>query len=220
MHRSVYGERHVNTADALDVLVGVHLAAGDAAAVDSISALALELRRSQFAPPHRQLAFSLGQRGRALIMRGDLAAAESLLREAVAMEEALEGTGTMAYVARDFELADVLHAAGRYEEAEARLRTVLAWWTEQYGADYPITVRREGALAVVLRDAGRFSEAEQILLGRYRRLAAPGHVSADGGGSGGVSRAVGSLVDLYAAWGRTDLAARYRALLSDTLTGG
>jgi serine/threonine-protein kinase len=217
MHRSVYGERHVNTADALDVLAGVHLAAGDAPAADSISALALELRRSQFAPPHRQLAFSIGQRGRALILREDLAAAESLLREAVAMEEELDGAGTMAYVARDFELADLLHAAGRYEEAEARLRTVLAWWTEHHGADYPITVRREAALAAVLRDAGRFSEAEEILLARYRRLAPSDDVDAADGGQGDVSGALGTLVDLYTAWGRTDLAARYRALLPDTL---
>jgi serine/threonine-protein kinase len=219
VHRAVYGERHTNTADALDVLAGVHVAAGDAPAADSISALALELRRSQFAPPHRQLAFSIAQRGEVLTIRGDFVAAERLLREAVAMEKELEGTGTMAYMAREFALAALLHATGRYEEAELHLRTVLAWWTEHYGADYPITVETEAALATVLRDAGRFTEAEELLLTRYRRLAAPDDVDSAGGGQGDVGRALEALVDLYAAWGRTDLAARYRALLPDTLKG-
>ncbi len=88
---------------------------------------------------------------------GDAPAAENHYRTAIAIDD-------LFYPAK-MNLAVLLNAQGRNEEAEVLLRSILDAYPEQYDVAY--------SLGLLLAEMGRYEEAERFLAGGRRRDAGP-----------------------------------------------
>ncbi|HSK76936.1 MAG TPA: tetratricopeptide repeat protein [Thermoanaerobaculia bacterium] len=168
---------------------------------------ALQMRRKLLGDRHPKVARSLNNLGKVRQLRGDVAEAESYFREALSIaDEQLEPEHTdRAIYLRN--LASVLVTLGKHVEGEALARESLAI----FRTDDPDSWRvpdAESVLGSCLTVQGRFKEAEPILIGSYTVLAKD-----SGDGAKQVPEALKRIVDLYAAWGKPEQAAVYRAKL-------
>jgi CHAT domain-containing protein/Tfp pilus assembly protein PilF len=94
---------------------------------------------------------------------GKYAEAETLLREALAVNEKVLGPGHPYTANAHSYLASILNARGRYAEAEPLYRKALAVNEKALGPGHPGTARCCNNLALSLRARGRYTEAEPLL---------------------------------------------------------
>ena len=110
--------------------------------------------------------------GNAAFERGDYARAESVLREAHALEREASAIDPVYRGASAASLASLLHYSGRYAEAEALMRHALDERVRALGADgFGALVTRQ-LLADVLHSRGRYDEAERELTHALERARA------------------------------------------------
>ncbi len=139
--------------------------------------------------------------GTALQFGGDPRSAVEPLRQALALEEKDAGSGESVKIGRALNnLANVLHAAGRYADAEPLFRRALAVYEKALGPDHPDVAIACGNLANVLRAAGRYADAEPLLrraLAVYEKALGPDHphVAAACGNLAWVLRDMGRYAD-------------------------
>ena len=152
---------------------------------------------------HPRYAVFLTELGDIVRDKGDLVAAESTYRRALALDQANATSHLSTSSAR---LGDVLVRAGRPAEGEPLLRNALAATEKAAPADSPELAEYRRQLGEALTALRRYDEAELLLLGSHdvvNRTFDTHHPE---------SRAsAAALAALYSAWGKPDQAAKYQA---------
>lgn len=97
---------------------------------------------------------------------------------------------------------------GKHAEAEVHIHRALGILARTLPPDHWRRATADSILAACLTGRGRFDEAEELLLASY-----PIVRDETGEASSYTQEIVARLVSLYEAWGRSDQASRYRALL-------
>jgi tetratricopeptide (TPR) repeat protein len=108
----------------------------------------------------------LHEHGSLLQKQGKYPEAETLLRNALALNEKALGAAHPSYGASQHALAVVLAQQGKYPEAEMLLRNALAVLTlteKAVGVAHPNYGSSQHVLAVVLKEQGKYPEAETLL---------------------------------------------------------
>ena len=128
----------------------------------------LELARAHFGEQHVTVADALGQLGRALMYLRAADEAETVTRQAIAMQRKLRGPNSLEEAFSLCNLADVLrHTNGpreqRLAEAESAARKCLAIRRMRLGNDNDDTAWALHSLAIVLNVEGNAAEAEAAI---------------------------------------------------------
>jgi serine/threonine-protein kinase len=141
--------------------------------------------------------------------RGRIDEAETLLRRSAAIRERKLGPQHPELAESLTPLAKTLGQRHKLAEAEAVARRALAICEAKLLAGHPALADAQLALGVALAEQGRFADAEATLLRAWQGLTpqAPPSLRRE---------AVEALVQLYQGWGKSDEAARFKALLAAT----
>ena len=199
------GEPHPDVAVSLNNLASIVEERGKLAEAEKLYREALAMRRKLFDAPSLKVGQSLNNLALNLLAQGRPGEAEPPAREALVIaDESLKPEHpTRGIFLRN--LAAVLVAQRKGCEAEPLAREAVAVFR---GDENHLRVAdAESVLGSCLAAQGRYEEAEPLLLGSYSVL------REDAGGALYAPVALQRIVDLYAAWGKPEGAASYRALL-------
>jgi len=189
----------------LSNLAFVHYDENDLATAIEQMRAAMEMHRATSGAKHPDTANSMSVLGRWLGEAGKDAEAATMLRQALTLLTELHGPKHPDVAIAELGLAQTLTRAGDPDEALRMAESAEAKVTEAFGTEHWIAAVGRSAHGAVLAAMGRFAEAEPLLKEGYEALRAnpasrPVYVK----------RARESLVSLYEAWGRKDLALAYR----------
>ena len=176
--KALYGEEHVEVAQALDRLGEVLKFKAEYDQALPMYRQALELRRNLLGNEHIDTARSVYELAELLSRMGDYAAADPLFREALALRRKLTGEKSPE-VARSIEGVALNHFdQGRYEEAVKLMREAVAMQRELHDGPHPELADALNNLGWVLGELDQFQEAEQFYrqaLEMQRVLLGPAH---------------------------------------------
>jgi serine/threonine protein kinase len=129
----------------------------------------LSIRRRLYGDRDPRVAESLISLGELRYQAGDIDAAEPLLREALAINEALHLPGSLAVAKAKSYLALVLASAGRqdYAAAEQLDREALEIYRRQLGPNDPSVLLIEFNLSMALFRGRNFADADELLQRTY-----------------------------------------------------
>jgi serine/threonine-protein kinase len=154
-------------AQMLNVIGGIHRKQGRYPKAESLFSEALSLHR-QMDARRIDIASSLSNLGHVLYLRGEDRDADSLLREALQIQQA----ELPAHRAERAEMLTrhglALHDLGKYEQSEQRHREALRLFRAVHDSPHPDIAQVLNNLAMVLHDQDRLEEAERI----YRKTLA------------------------------------------------
>lgn len=139
---------------------------------------------------------------------GDLDALEGWYRDSLARARATMPTGSRGIGTRLVLLGRFLLEQERYSEAEPVLREILDISKKALPKNHWRIFVAESAIGESLTGQGRFEDAERLVVNAYLNMKADPRASADE-----VSASLQRVIALYTAWGKTDEAAKYRAML-------
>ena len=105
----------------------------------------------------------LNQLGQNIAARGDITAAEPLMRRALAIDERRFGPEHPDTADAINNLADLLAATGRFADAEPLMRRSLAIEERSNGPEHPSVAQDLSNLAQLLQDTDRLAEAEPLI---------------------------------------------------------
>jgi len=137
--REVFGDDHATVAATLSVMASQLRNAGDPRGAEELYLEALEIYRSAYGDDHRSVGQTLASLGLIQRLNGDEDAAEVSLRESLRIEDLQPGPGSLASCTARRELAQLLGASGRPQEAEALLQEALVV-LEKQGPDQKFEV--------------------------------------------------------------------------------
>ena len=163
-HRSLYGDRHEETASSALALAMRKQDVGDLAGAEPLHREALATRRALFTEPHEQISEALRHLSFLEETQGNRAKAEGLLREALAQDRALFPPEHERVVSSVVRLGGLLRRTGQFDEAEPLLREGLAVQQRIYGDTHPRVTSSMRNLASLRRDQGDLVEAESLYL--------------------------------------------------------
>ena len=148
-------------AQMFDVLGGIHREFEQFGKAESLVTEGLAIRRRLFGPRHALVASSLNSLGLVRMKKGDVAGADSVLRQALAMRQAMpDGDGVLESLTS---LSVALDAAGHAAQAESLDRVALAMAERLYGPDHDEAAQQLNNLGAVLSQAGKIQEAVPLL---------------------------------------------------------
>ena len=105
----------------------------------------------------------LCSQGQVYSLRGQLATAEKLQRQCLAVAETSESFRSSNFVGNQYmALARTMLLQGKLGDAENEARRGLAWMQRAHGATGPYAAQALSALSVVLAEQGRAAEAERL----------------------------------------------------------
>jgi tetratricopeptide (TPR) repeat protein len=206
--RDTLGGEHQTTLTALTTLGGILRAEGRYQEAEPLLRQALASRQKLFGTSHVDVAQSLGNLAGLLYLKGDTAGAEQAYRQALTIDRKTLPAGHELIAWRLTGLGEVLTAAGRAGEAEPLLREALAIRSMKLEPSARLTAKTRSLLGSCLARLGRLEEAERLLVEGYGEL----HDKGDWLSKQDAAAAARSLAELSAKRGRSDEAARYRAL--------
>ncbi|MHC4092312.1 MAG: tetratricopeptide repeat protein [Planctomycetota bacterium] len=200
--RRTVGERNLTTAYAMTRLAFLEQDLGDFEAAENVWRQVVDIQRDVLGAEHphtlqnmNQLAWFLKDRG-----SDELIEAEALVREAAdKARSALGKDDRLTWMIVDT-LAVVLHRCGKNGEAIVEFEQAAAAARDSAGDEPWCAGMSCVDYGHCLLELDRLVESESVLL------------AADEAGHESARRA---LIDLYDAWGKTDKAAEYRALLAE-----
>jgi serine/threonine-protein kinase len=204
-------------ADALLILARTQWRNLEFAAAESTTKEAIQLRRSIFGPRHQQTAAAMVQLGDLYnVFLARPSEAESLYREALAIEVEALGEDNMFLVHVLGSLAALRSEQGDHAEAEALRRRDLELHRTVLGPDHPGVAVSMSLLAAELAAQGRLEEAARLsseALDLHRRVRGADHVNVAGTveGLAEIRRQQGRFEEAMAL-GREALALRERGL--------
>jgi serine/threonine protein kinase/Tfp pilus assembly protein PilF len=156
----LFGPRHPQVAESVDLLAVLALQRGRLEEADSLYRAELSILRDLPDGEETSLATVLGSLALLREQRGSFAEAESLYAEAVALGARAGGENDPQYLSLLANRALVLRKLNRHAEAESLLQLSLAGLRRQLGDDHPEVGATLSNLAGVLRAEGKLEEAE------------------------------------------------------------
>jgi serine/threonine protein kinase/tetratricopeptide (TPR) repeat protein len=153
-------------------------------------------------------AWSLHGLGDVYSCRGQISEAEKYYRAALELRKKTLGTAHRNVADTEAALGRLLTGRGAYEEADRLLRDALEIRRKSLPSTHWQIGYTEALLGSCLKGERRFDEAEPLLLAGYETLR-----TKRGDGREETLSAVSGLVALYAAWGKPEIAAAWRAKL-------
>ena len=218
-NRRIRGEDHPNTGTTMHDLALVVAARGDNAAAESLFREALTIHRKALGTKHPDVAATQNGLSRVLLAQGRSDEAIAALTEAVDIARAVMGGDHQLLAIYTINLASARLARGDAKQAETLLREGLRIRALSPGMvprrrrafpqdDWSIGAT-ESLLGSSLTALRQYSEAEKMLLAaRHDLEALPQPPQVD------ITKTIARLIELYAAWGKRDQAALYRAQLA------
>ena len=212
IQRRLFGEGHPELAATLYSLGTVHRLRGEPALAEPYLRQALTRYTEAHGDRHTRVAAVRSSLGRTLHVLGRHLEAREHYERALEVRRQLLGDDHSQVAVSQRLLAELLLDLGQTAEAGARLEAALATLGgagSEYATKRAITESVWGSYLAAL---GRFPEAEIQLLASYRQLCAlreAWHLD--------TREAAGRMAALYAAWGRADEAAAYRAAAENGL---
>ena len=196
-------------AQLLGVVARMYRGVGMYGNADTLSEQALRDARLAYAEPDAELAHALNERADLLRLQGAYEEADTLLREALAIRQALqEEEAAESDVTRTLNsLAELLHEKGDYGEAEAFYREALDVRRRRLPESDPKIAESLNNLALLLYDQGALDRAEPL----FRTALAIYELPANGGAPqkadvldnlGSVMQAKGDLEEAEALFGQ------------------
>ena len=173
---------------------------------------ALAIRRKTLGDDGPEVGMALGDLGLAVDAQHRYAEAEGLYRQALRIDRRALGSDYPRVAETLTSLSGTLRHLGRLGEAEAAAREALNINRRKLGFDHHGTKEAEGALGAALSAEKRWAEAEPLLLSYHAALESRREIE------GSKDEAARQLVELYAASGRPDKAAEWRAKLPKPAT--
>lgn len=161
-HRTLYGDRHEETASSALALGMRKQDVGDLAGTEPLLREALATRRVLFDEPHPQISEALRHLSFFEETIGNRAEAERLLREALAQDRTLFPADHQRVVSSVVRLGGLLRRTGQFNEAEPLLREGLAAQRRIFGDTHPNVTSSMRNLASLRRDQGDLDEAESL----------------------------------------------------------
>jgi eukaryotic-like serine/threonine-protein kinase len=219
LNRKTRGEEHPNTATTLHDLALIAMTRGEHQGAETVLRRVLAMQRASLGPTHPVVATTLNNLAHVLATIGRVDEAGQALEEALDILRPSLGSDSQLVAIYTINRA-ALHVAQRQpREAEILLREGLRIRTQ--AADVLPSRRRtiaeddwsvgaiRSVLGATLVALGKYPEAETVLLQARQDLeTAPVRRPED------IRATLSRLVELYAAWGKADAAATYRALLA------
>ena len=205
--RASFGPEHPRVATMLNTLAAIPDARGDHARSEQLLRQALAIQRAHLGELHPATLETLGNLGVTLAAKGDLAGGETTMREVLELERRVVGPKHAQIVIGLNNLASVLQRQGKLAEAEASYREAGGLALEVLGREHQLTAWLGANLGALLTERRAFAEAESLFIDSLARLK-----SRLGDDHRLVRRVHQRMADLYAAWGRPELAAKYRSL--------
>ena len=212
------GADHPNTAAALHDLALIAASRGDAFGAEAGLRQALAMQRKALGDNHPVVASTLNSLARTLRDQRRYDEAAEALQDALRITRGAFGDDHQLVAIYTINLASIQRARNQPALAERLLHEGLRIRSRAPGI---VPVRRRTAreddwtlgaarslLGACLLAERRYAEAETVLLDARRQLEA---LPASGGAE--MKVAIARLIELYVAWGRTDKAAAFRALL-------
>jgi len=161
-HRTLFGDRHEETASSALTLGMRKQDLGDLAGAEPLLREALATRRTLFTEPHPQISEALRHLSFFEETIGNRAEAERLLREALAQDRTLFPADHQRVVSSVVRLGGLLRRTGQFDEAEPLLREGLAAQRRIFGDTHPNVTSSMRNLASLRRDQGDLDEAESL----------------------------------------------------------
>jgi serine/threonine-protein kinase len=195
------GARHVP--QALNNLAYLRREKGDYAEAERLYREALSYAQTWDSPPNQIILLS--NLASVLELQGRYAETEEVLSETIQVAEAHWPNGNWRVGAAYGALGDFFLARGDTATAEAHHRRRVEIYVETLGTGHAWTGFAQAVLATCLTARQRFDEAERLLLDAYATLR-----ETSGEQNSYTQDARARLVRLYEAWGKPELAARFR----------
>jgi tetratricopeptide (TPR) repeat protein len=219
INRKTRGEEHPNTATTLHDLALIAAAGGDYRSAEAQLRVVLDMQRRTLGDSHPLLATTLNSLAHVLVRTGRYAEARQQLERALAIVRPVFNRDHQAIAIDSLNLAAVDMALNAPAAAEPLLREGIRIRALAPGLvpmrrrtlledDWSVGAAKSllGAALVALK---RYDEAEATLLDARRELEAATQPQPRE-----IATALTRLIDLYAAWGKPDRAAAFRARLA------
>ncbi len=211
IRRKVLGPIHHETATSMSDLGHLLRQKGDRAGAETLFRETLAVTRKSSGLKHPDVATSLANLALTVNERGDHEAAEAMFGEALTIGRASLGREHPAVARKEVGLARVYLAQGRPAAAEPLLRHALEVQRRRYAAGDWRLGDTQSLLGEVFTRQARLAEAEPYLLRAFEILqATPGSEGLNTREAREARDNLVRLVRLYEAWGRPEMAARYR----------
>jgi tetratricopeptide (TPR) repeat protein len=128
--------------------------------------------RKSLGPDHPHTLGAMVNLASILEYRGEVPAAEKLLRDALEAWRTAHGENNPGTLLAGSSLAMLCHATRRLPESEELIRRVLEGRTRILGPDHPDTIGSQSNLGLILSDMGKDEEAEAAYLAAWDRYGA------------------------------------------------
>ncbi len=201
IRRLTFGNRHENVANGATGLALVLSDMGEFEEAQRLLLEALAIRRQNFGNDNPALAMSLVNCGYVFYLKGDMNNAEVYYREAVALARAGSIQDHPRRGVSSFWYARLLADSGRHTEATPLFKEALRVYEITYGRADEWSLNARLGLAECLAALAEFEQAREVLQVGYE-------ATSDGGADR--QRVNEAFVQLFQAWDRPDVAARYR----------
>jgi serine/threonine-protein kinase len=208
MRRKLLGEEHPGVTVSLANLAFVLKDLGESNEAEQLLRQALAMRRKLFGEEHPRVAITMNNLATLLKDKGNYKEAGALYRQALAMRRKLLGDEHPEVGASLEDFAELLYLKGEYDKAEKMLEQAINTYQKSLNPDHWMVHRSRSALGGCLIKLKRYREAEEQLLAAHAGL------KIVRGEENAMTRTtVSRLIELYEAWGKSDQAAHYAALL-------
>lgn len=205
------GTRHEYVAASLNDLGRALRNRGRLEEAESLLRRGLQIVRGLREKDHPVVAITCTNLAGCLQQQGELDEAEQLYREALDAKRARMGADHPSLAFTHGGLARLLMQRGDAPAAEPHLRDALRIREAALkDPDNPLIIESRVALARCLRKQEKYPEAERLYVRVYQTLSGLGPDRRDA-----AERISTELVELYAAWGKPELAARYGPIPGD-----
>ncbi|MET0650798.1 MAG: protein kinase [Pyrinomonadaceae bacterium] len=190
---------------ALTILGSVLMEQSDLAGAEAILREAEALYRKHYSPNFIPIYDNLRLQAQTLYLQGRLPEAEALIDRVLENYRQNSNPRYISFATALTVKGQMLNKGGRPDEAERLLREALALREANLPQDHFMTALTRGALGECLAAQKKFAEAEPLLLASYESL-----TLSQAGDNPRTSLAKRRLLELYAAWGKSEMLTRYR----------